>query len=350
VPNGGSSGNVVVTVSGMASNGMSFTVFATAGPTITSLMPSSGPVETEVKIQGLFFGATQGTSMVTFNGTPANDVLSWSNTLILVDVPGAATSGPVVITEGTLLSNGPIFLVTSSSGSAGQNTAQSIGNYGFDVQGAQDLSTMETGWNYSPFYDVGAYIGGANYQGSQLPNNWVATVTDYGWGVMPIWVGRQPPLPYTICGKCAFYTDSTGTTDGQNDAISAAQAAIALGMPDSIIFANIEQYNPPSNRGSAACTGVGLQSVQNYVGAWVSTLHQYGFLAGIYFSASNCQDINIPGPNTPDAVYVGSGTYYSAPYSAAALAYAEGGPLYGLSPVSDTAWPTARVHQFFENV
>src|ERR1700678_3677055 len=86
VPAGATTGNVIVTVGGQASNGMTFTVTAAGGPTITNLNPSSGPVATPVTITGTNFGATQGTSTVTFNGTSATPT-SWSATSIAAPVP-----------------------------------------------------------------------------------------------------------------------------------------------------------------------------------------------------------------------------------------------------------------------
>ena len=74
-----------VTVGGVASNGVSFTV--AAPPTMTSLSPTSGAVGTSVTITGTNFGATQGTSTVTFNGTTATPT-SWSATSIVVTGPG----------------------------------------------------------------------------------------------------------------------------------------------------------------------------------------------------------------------------------------------------------------------
>ena len=59
---GATTGNVVVTVGGVASNGVSFTV--APAPSITSLSVSSGPVGTAVTITGTNFGSTQGTSTV----------------------------------------------------------------------------------------------------------------------------------------------------------------------------------------------------------------------------------------------------------------------------------------------
>src|ERR1700687_2321719 len=84
VPTGATTGNVVVTVSGVASNGKPFTVLPT--PSITSLSPTSGAVGTSVTIAGTSFGFTQGSTTVTFNGTSATPA-SWNAVSIVVPVP-----------------------------------------------------------------------------------------------------------------------------------------------------------------------------------------------------------------------------------------------------------------------
>ena len=80
-------------------------------PFIISLNPASGPVGTTVIISGVSFGAAQGSSTVTFNGTVAGTVLSWSTTSITVKVPAGATTGNVLVTEGGVASNGVTFTV-----------------------------------------------------------------------------------------------------------------------------------------------------------------------------------------------------------------------------------------------
>src|SRR5207245_8976837 len=67
VPNGATSGNVVVTVLGTASNGVAFTV-TTAGPSISGLSLTQGPVGAGFTINGENFGSSQGTSTATWNG------------------------------------------------------------------------------------------------------------------------------------------------------------------------------------------------------------------------------------------------------------------------------------------
>jgi len=113
VPAGTTSGNVVVTVGGMASNGMAFTVTSSA-PSIASLNPASGPVGTSVTITGTNFGAPQGASTVAFNGAAATPA-SWSATTIVAPVPAGSTSGNVIVTVGGVASNGVSFSVTSTA-------------------------------------------------------------------------------------------------------------------------------------------------------------------------------------------------------------------------------------------
>src|SRR5260221_1194400 len=108
VPSGATTGNVVVPVGGVASNGLNFTV--TPPPNITSISPISGPIGAMVTITGTNFGPTVGTisSFVTFNGTQGRST-NWSDTSITIPVPVVATTGNVVVTVGAVTSNGVSF-------------------------------------------------------------------------------------------------------------------------------------------------------------------------------------------------------------------------------------------------
>jgi hypothetical protein len=112
VPTGATTGNVVVTVGNVASNGVAFTVTTAAALSITNLNPSAGPVGTSVTITGTNFGSTQGASAVKFNGTAAAPT-SWSATSIVAPVPTGATTGNVVVTVGGTASNGVQFTVST---------------------------------------------------------------------------------------------------------------------------------------------------------------------------------------------------------------------------------------------
>ncbi len=113
VPAGATTGNAVVTVGGLPSNGYSFTVSPPA-PSITNILPNPAAVGTSVTITGTNFGATQGGSTVTFNGTSASPT-SWGAASITVPVPTGATTGNVVVTVGGQASTGYMFTVSSGT-------------------------------------------------------------------------------------------------------------------------------------------------------------------------------------------------------------------------------------------
>ena len=121
VPVGVTTGPVVVTVDGQASNGVTFTVVTT--PTIDEegLNPDTGQVGDSVKIKGSNFGALRGTSTVTFNGTAVTDYVSWDDTKIQVRVPEGATTGPVVVTVDGEASSGVAFTVTGPAPAINDN-------------------------------------------------------------------------------------------------------------------------------------------------------------------------------------------------------------------------------------
>lgn len=74
---------------------------AAGGPAITALSPGAGAAGSTVKIGGTGFGATQGSSTVYFDSTPAK-VSSWTDTAIDATVPAipAGAAGVYVIVAG----------------------------------------------------------------------------------------------------------------------------------------------------------------------------------------------------------------------------------------------------------
>jgi RHS repeat-associated protein len=80
-------------------------------PSITSLSATSGPVGMSLTVSGSNFGASQGSSTVTFNGTSAVATV-WNTGSIQATVPTGATSGNVVVTLAGVASNGVSFTVT----------------------------------------------------------------------------------------------------------------------------------------------------------------------------------------------------------------------------------------------
>ena len=64
-------------------------------PFVTGVSPDLGGIGSSVTISGSNFGATQGSSTLSFNGTTASSITSWSNSQIVANVPIGATTGPV---------------------------------------------------------------------------------------------------------------------------------------------------------------------------------------------------------------------------------------------------------------
>lgn len=159
VPTGATTGNVVVTVSNVASNGKTFTIVS-----VTSLTPATGAVGSSVVISGSGFGSPQGSSTVKFNGVTATTISSWGATSITAVVPGTATTGNVVVTVGGVASNGVTFTVTPAPiiSSLTPNT------------GAVGSSIVIAGSNFGPSQGNGKVA----FTGTATPatiTNWSAT-------------------------------------------------------------------------------------------------------------------------------------------------------------------------------
>src|SRR4029077_19703041 len=92
------------------------------GPSLSTLSLTQGPVGATITITGSGFGGSQaqGSSTITFNGTPATPT-SWSDTSIDTSVPAGATTGNVVVTVGGTPSNGLPFTVTPPPNISGAN-------------------------------------------------------------------------------------------------------------------------------------------------------------------------------------------------------------------------------------
>ena len=67
-------------------------------PFVAGVSPDLGATSTVVTIAGSNFGATQGSSTVSFGGVLATSITSWSGTQIVAVVPSAAPAGPDLVT------------------------------------------------------------------------------------------------------------------------------------------------------------------------------------------------------------------------------------------------------------
>jgi peptidoglycan/xylan/chitin deacetylase (PgdA/CDA1 family) len=82
-------------------------------PLIHEVVPGNSPAGSTVQIDGHNFGAQTGTSTVTFNGVAVTAYSSWSDSGISVAVPKGASSGPLLVTSSSGVSNPRDFTVNN---------------------------------------------------------------------------------------------------------------------------------------------------------------------------------------------------------------------------------------------
>jgi len=120
---------------------------AAPAPMITSVSATTGSIGSQVVITGTGFGASESSSLVLLNSSPAT-INSWSNTSIIITIPAGATSGPLLVSVAPSMndSNAVNFTVTSQPlptpwldqdiGSVGIAGSASYSNGTFTVKGA----------------------------------------------------------------------------------------------------------------------------------------------------------------------------------------------------------------------
>jgi len=153
----GLSGAVRVTVvnpapDGATSNAQTFLVKAPT-PVVVSLAPRAGTTGDTVTIGGTHFGSRRDDASVSFNNVQATGYVCWSDSQIQVKVPDGATTGPVLVTAGSGISNGNSFAVKNpvpvvSSLSPGQ---AGVGGHDFvmTVNGNDFVKGSVVRWNDS---------------------------------------------------------------------------------------------------------------------------------------------------------------------------------------------------------
>ncbi len=108
VPTGATSGPISVFVNGVTVKSTSSFTVTSSLLNISGISPNYGAPAALIKIAGTGFGATQGTGSVTVGGAPSH-VVSWSDTLISIQVPSKATTGNIVVIVSGVSSNGAPF-------------------------------------------------------------------------------------------------------------------------------------------------------------------------------------------------------------------------------------------------
>lgn len=111
-------GTTQVTASAQGLTSAPATLTIESGPPfrLTALEPTSGPGGTPITLTGSQFGLTQGTTEVRFGSATATEVLSWSDTRIVVRAPYGVAPGQVNVTlrDDRGSGNGQTFTFTNT--------------------------------------------------------------------------------------------------------------------------------------------------------------------------------------------------------------------------------------------
>jgi photosystem II stability/assembly factor-like uncharacterized protein len=221
---------------------------------------------------------------------------------------------------------------------------------GFDEHNVATVAAMGTWFSMSPFFDAGIYVGGGNYCGQKvngkcvsrpdpgLSSLWVTQMEGQGWGFLPVWVGPQAPC--VNAAGLGMFTAANAASLGTSSADSAAAAMSGYGLPQTVVFYDMENYtSTPGDSCSLA--------VRAFLTAWVQEMNADGFATtAVYGSPGNAQNdfsqiagltqawISItPAAGKPPAVTIwglGAGKSYA---------------------LSDTWWPqNQRAHQFLTDI
>ncbi|MCU1304994.1 MAG: repeat-associated core domain protein [Candidatus Sulfotelmatobacter sp.] len=215
VPSGVTAGNISLTVAGQASTASpSGVAMFTPTPVINAISPPTAMAGATVTISGSSFGATQGTSTISFSGVGAA-VTSWSDTGIVATVPVTATNGPVVVAVNGVSSSGVTFTLTPAISSiapnpglvgstvtiTGSNFGSSQGSNAVMFNGA---TAAVTGWGNSSIT--------ATVPSNVTPGNVVVTVN----GVVSNGVPFALPPPYHFTVEYAPNGDVLNAKDSVN--------------------------------------------------------------------------------------------------------------------------------------
>ncbi len=242
VPTGATTGLVVVIAGNTGSNGVDFTVQGPS-PNITALYPTTGVVGALVTIEGSNFGSAQGS--VIFNGTTA-PIIKWSGSKISTKVPTGATSGNVVVTVGSAVSNGVDFTVGAPS--AGAITAA---YFGFQcgsgvVTGANNCTntpgTKNPTWPTSLAQPGLLRLWDSQVSWSYLMTGYSNGVGTYSWaqldGYLDMLAAHQPEQANYVfgCVPAFIASGTTGTTPGSCGLNGSASPPTDLTVDGSPIF------------------------------------------------------------------------------------------------------------------
>jgi hypothetical protein len=219
---------------------------------------------------------------------------------------------PVVLTALAMVVAG--LVLSAPAQAANRVTPGNFTGYGFDQCVTPSQEAMDAWLTSSPYWAVGIYIAGdSRYCGDvhqlNLTPTWVTTQLRNGWRLIPITVGPQASCATRYKDHVRIKADPTddytaARTQGRAEAVDTVERASALGIAArSTLWYDIEAYDTSKVR----CR----ESALSFLSAWTETLHELGFVSGVYSSAASgiraLDDARVAEPDRytmPDRIWV----------------------------------------------
>ena len=165
----------------------------------------------------------------------------------------------------------------------------SFTGYAFDACDAPSQRTMDRWRTHSKYWGVGIYIAGMNRACDTQPNltpAWVTEQSGKGWHLLPLVVGRQ-----ASCAPKGFYKhkrisadDRHGYARARGQGRSAAESGVAAAKELGIVRGTTLWYDLEHfDTGKKKCR----LSALAFTSGWSKRLHELGYGAGFYSSASS---------------------------------------------------------------
>ena len=185
-----------------------------------------------------------------------------------------------------------------------------ISRHLFDTANLPSLGTMQAWWTDSPYWGIGAYLGGAAFCKSctfvtNINRDWVKDVQKMGWSFLPVWVGPQAPCFIRNTAKMSA-DPLVARQEGHDEALKAYAAAINLGLTEASSLKTTIYYDIEAYPNQAACH----EAVTQFLMGWTEQLHAFSLRSGAYGLTSsanygNWANLAVP----PDSVWMAYGIH-----------------------------------------
>ncbi|KRV47426.1 hypothetical protein AQ490_08205 [Wenjunlia vitaminophila] len=185
----------------------------------------------------------------------------------------------LALTAGPLATAAPADTTGPSTAPAGPRVFR---GWALDTCTAPALDTLAAWYDTTHYRALGIYVGGHARACAQprLDRSWVAGADRAGWGLLPLYVGSQPPC-VTADTKQEYLIDSEDPrAQARHEAADAVRKARALGIAQgSPLYLDMEHYDSTDSE----C----VHTVLEFTRQWTRSVHAAGYLSGFYSSADS---------------------------------------------------------------